>query len=627
MSLILQKYFPTAYQLYVLYVWARRQCTDSFSALYINVPFCRGLVLDVRSRTVSLKPKGNIWLLVCEPHEIELTLSRLEQSAPDIASLHCIYSSDDMEVWENKTLHIEPPIRLGLTSTEKRDILHLARFAVDTQMRETDMPHHQVEYISPKFKQLASVCVAIWHDGKIRGSIIRSNMPLKEAIIKASIVSCSDSRFKSLAAEELSDSQIEVSIMSDLRLPLSRKAMVGGKINPRNGYLISGSEQDGWYVPEIFNCRRFKDFSELIQKLSSEKAKSENTERCVVYTFNVENFLESRNHQAVLSMGGPLCLPVHANTSADFFNRLIRSANDAGNQLVRIQNPDGSIPSATNPLSGDVEEIRWSPLAYALWGLASFGKSVENKSFVQAASIGFNYLGQALFTNSSINLNTRAHAIVYYGHLASVLGEKDLVEKAENFILTHKMQLTYHPILYANTSSFLAMHGHSSEAKDVALALAKIVRKDLETQRNQKQDIELAAYAELIRTYSFLQDAGSKDYEHIIKNVREWLLNHLSEDTGFLGSTHNTVASYASGTAKMFEVLAADYERNAGAIHKAFSWLETLQYRDENLHFVSSSERESVKGAFRHSALNHEARIDSSGHFLVGVSRIIHASG
>src|SRR5690606_17709518 len=80
---------------------------------------------------------------------------------------------------------------------------------------------------------------------------------------------------------------------------------------------------------------------------------------------------------------------------------------------------------------------------------------------------------------------------------------------------------------------------------------------------------------------------------------------------------------YTRGTSKIFEVLAVDTKKYASALRYAQSWLSSMQYNELNSFFIRPDFRKYVSGGFRHDYNNPDIWIDSSGHYILGASRIL----
>ncbi|MBI4823789.1 MAG: AmmeMemoRadiSam system protein B [Nitrospirae bacterium] len=139
-------------------------------------------------------------------------------------------------------------LRSSLTKEEKEELITLARKAI-TQYVSTGKPL-EVEIKNPKLKAEGAVFVTITKGGRLRGCIghIHAMMPLYKSVIKNAIYACSaDTRFLPMTKQELSDIDVEISILTPLE-PLKdiHSIQIG-----RDGIYIVKDGKSGILLPQV----------------------------------------------------------------------------------------------------------------------------------------------------------------------------------------------------------------------------------------------------------------------------------------------------------------------------------------------------------------------------------------
>lgn len=138
--------------------------------------------------------------------------------------------------------------RSPLTSEEKEELITLARKAI-IQYVSTGKPL-EIEIKNPKLKAEGAVFVTITKGGRLRGCIghIQPMMPLYKSVIRNAIAACSmDTRFPPMEKEELSDMDVEISVITPLE-PFKdvRDIQIG-----RDGIYIIKDGKAGILLPQV----------------------------------------------------------------------------------------------------------------------------------------------------------------------------------------------------------------------------------------------------------------------------------------------------------------------------------------------------------------------------------------
>jgi len=621
-------------QLSALYSWIKTKQGSEEWIVCLNLPRQKGLVRMIAGQAIEISSKeehGAVHIVVCQSGNLEGSLRNIGHTEDKVSDWFPIFISRDLEIWEDKNLRETAPLRFGLSGEEKKTALVIARQSAERFLKNEKQGLEAERSIvtNPRFHEDATVCVALWIDGKIRGSQIERNVPLHSAIERGSVRACRDSRFKPVAREELEKARIEITVMSDLRIPITKKTIVENAIDTTVGYCIEKDDKIGWYVPEVFNAVRFKTLHELIGKLATTKAGMLSETGAVISTFKVEDFIEAEDKKRYLDMDGPVVRRTSLDTAVDKNNSkdiFVDIGTKAANQLVAIQEQDGNIPPTLNPLTGEKKQVGWTQLSCALWGLALFGKTIGKKEFIASAEKGFEYVSTYIYDHPALSLNTRVASLIYFGRLAKVLEKKEALKKITASILEYIEKLaSYEPILYANIASFLAERaGNDEDMVTEAIHFAERVETDYLQQKKSGHPFQLARYPELAMAFLYIGERTENGlYTEKAKSIFAWLAKHQLENGAFPIRTFGPPAPYTRGTGKILEVLSARYKENRDVILKTLSWLSSMQYGEGNLYFVKPELRSVVSGGLRHDYLNHEVWIDGTAHLLVGISRIL----
>ncbi|MFY9461955.1 MAG: AMMECR1 domain-containing protein, partial [Candidatus Sungiibacteriota bacterium] len=452
----------------------------------------------------------------------------------------------------------------------------------------------------------------------LRGSAVVENRNLGKGIAEAAIIASHDGRFKPLSFGELPYTRIEITVMSDLRLPLSEYERKKNVVYSEKGYLLKSGSAKGWYLPAVFNVRRFRNLEEFLGDLAQEKAgvRRDFHRDADVCMFEVNDFIESSNHQTSLQLAGPIVGTVFElkilNSGPHILDSRLRMAAD---WLCRIQEPDGNIPPVINPLTGLQTQIDWPRLAFVAWSLAEFGKMINEEKYIQAAEKSADYLRKHLLGNYELRITNYELTLAYFGQLALASGRLPEAALAASKILDRLNSLNFEAIAFSQIASFFKkMSGADRRFLAPFENLAKILKENFDKNLKSRQPMSLAVWAELVNTFRDVEPEFSQ-------KVAEWLMGNQLQNGAFSESTASDFV-YTRGTSKIFEVLALEQEKNKEAIEKALDWLFSMQYDEENAFFVPEEIRPKILGAFRHDYFNHETWIDSAGHLLLGATRL-----
>ena len=527
-------------------------------------------------------------------------------------SWHRIWYAQGIEIWENKDIHHGAlPLRFGLSISEKKELLEFARatmqsfFNGDNNVSRPNIPEHLAS-------EKTVLDVGIWIDGQMRGSIISPALPLADSLQYASRGTLRDPRMKPVEPDELERAQIEITLMSDLVLPL-REHDMGEKIDACRGYYVEKGKKGGWYLPMVHNCTKFKDMSVLKSSLIKEKAGIvEEGIRIPLYAFQTEGWIEDGNKNLML-FKGPVAYAA-SSIKRPFLDRVKIHGDTAAEWLINMCDEYGAMPLYIDPLYQRTGRMDWGRLAHASYALAAFGVATKHERCIRTSEKISRYIERYLFGGGTA---------CYLLHAYLERGD-DLPASLIEQLRTHPVESTMHPIISATCSSLfarLALTGERSY-EEKSMSLAEEVFADFKSKKSVP-GTQLALYPELIYTFKLLHSFTRQSlYLKKSEEVTEWLISQQLSNGSF-PIFRNSSFAYTRGTGKIFEVLALYPDRYGNAIEKSFEWLVRMQYTEDSLYFVDHAFRKRVIGGFRHDHANAEAWIDASAHFLIGSSRLL----
>jgi AmmeMemoRadiSam system protein B/AmmeMemoRadiSam system protein A len=142
----------------------------------------------------------------------------------------------------------------SLSPEEKKELLRLAKQAVETYVRENKVVDY--ETTNPNFLEARGAFVTLTEAGELRGCIGYTEpvMPLAQAVVRCAIYAATqDPRFRPVAAAELKSLAYEISVLTPLRrIDDPRLVAVG-----RHGLVISQGDFRGLLLPQVATENRW----------------------------------------------------------------------------------------------------------------------------------------------------------------------------------------------------------------------------------------------------------------------------------------------------------------------------------------------------------------------------------
>jgi hypothetical protein len=146
------------------------------------------------------------------------------------------------------TLKAGPPKEFSLSPAEKKDLLALARQAVQTFVTEKKIVEYRTD--DPNLLAERGAFVTLRKKGELRGCIgfIEPVASLCETVIQTAILAASeDDRFTPVTPEELNELEVEVSVLTPLKKIENPRLVQVGK----HGLVISRGKNRGLLLPQV----------------------------------------------------------------------------------------------------------------------------------------------------------------------------------------------------------------------------------------------------------------------------------------------------------------------------------------------------------------------------------------
>jgi AmmeMemoRadiSam system protein A len=137
---------------------------------------------------------------------------------------------------------------MTLTDTQRQTLLALARTSIETVLdgRRPELSDPD----DPALQQPAGAFVTLTKQGELRGCIgsIHAVAPLHEAVVRSAVnAAFRDPRFHPLRKEELSQLELEISVMSPIEPVTDVETIEPG----RDGLIISSGRNSGLLLPQV----------------------------------------------------------------------------------------------------------------------------------------------------------------------------------------------------------------------------------------------------------------------------------------------------------------------------------------------------------------------------------------
>jgi thiazole/oxazole-forming peptide maturase SagD family component len=550
-----------------------------------------------------------------------------------------VFSSLDMAIFENKDrTNNSSCIHPELNHEGKKMALEVARIGLEYFLKNRKiLPRKEINIdIDQRFMKKCDVGISLYVDGKLRGCRIIENNFLYKGILLGVIHASRDQRFKPIEIGDLGNLTIEITLLSNIKVPIQNKNFLNYTIQPEKGYKLSYLQNTGYYLPETFNAFKFQDFTDLCQKLMKEKAgisdRSLINPNVLIEMFEVCDFFRNYKNENVVDIIASMPRKKYLDSS-----KILQKAIKSADWLSVLQESDGNIPPIIKPLEGRLIQLSWTRLAFCAWSLAEFGKKIGKGAYIEISRKAFAYLKKHI-TEEELNILNPDLTAAYLGQLALFFEDRKTAYECAEIISINADPRSPNTLTFQQISSFFSEiakfdNTYFQSAINFSQRAYGIFEKDLE----ENNCVQLASHIELANSYLKLyQLTQEQEYFKLSKRTVDWALEYQMEDGSFQIDTKNFYAN-TRPTGKIIEVLAlfinhkniTPFENNRykKSLKTAIDWMFSMQYNENSTYFIESPIKEKVLGGIRHTYLDSDAWIDSVGHLLLGVSRLINKDG
>lgn len=520
------------------------------------------------------------------------------------------FSTPFFEIWEDVGRWNDAlPLRHGLTDDEKIFLLDVVRKNTTHHLHTgKQLPVAMFTQRAGRLGEPLSAGVALWCRGEPRGCIMVFNKPCLLGVLEASTRVLSDTRYKPLTREELSQTRFEITLFSDLGVPLLPTDRARNGLYYEKAHQMCRGTSSAWCLPEVFNMVKFNGATDFIEYVARKKG-AFSPVGALAYIFEVEDFVESADYTHPLSLRGPIPREIPSEVRSSFLS-LCKNAAD---HLVKITT-DGFIPSAIDPfcVQGD-SAVSLTRGAFSACALLHYAAATGADTY---RTVGVKVY-EALKARQTTGIEELT-AGTYLGMAARMLGRHEDVAYFQTMVLnSHFLHADVQPIMFLQAARFLA------DSKDPQLLqrahiLFEKVLEDFQVRKKAGMPVSLAGYADLLVLSRQLGGA----YTALQEEISTWYESQQSDDGSFLLPTR---IAYTRGTGKIFESLAYDPTRHEHALRRILPWLARMQYTPDSMFFIPRERQPLCLGGFRHDVLNAEAWPDAAGHVLIGAARLIQA--
>ena len=549
-----------------------------------------------------------------------------------------LYHDAELRVFEHRSRLRQAPLRWGLPPDEQLAVLAFTRDVLRHVLSQPEpYPRPRPGTVPPYWLLHTDLAVTLRLDGTLRGYAAVERLPLWQAIATAMSAANAGMLSKPVTLAELSRVEIEVALLSSLRVPLPR-------LDPDTFFdaadkclVISQGARRTFLVPTLLFHAGIESFAEALSFADSMMPPGLGTaDEVVVTQCGVQAFTERRGARTPLSLVGPLVMHPPPQLRLDTFARSLLK------WLVRQQDNDGNFVAAVDPRS---LLPCHDPIRSCFAGMAM-------TAYLGAHDrIGRRYLDRARrhFHYETIRLSqpgVRPSPLEY-----CYAGEEALnlwTLSADRTCLAHALrwgrQLRNYDLAWGGplviqhaATLLLRLAGLDVVLGQDGVTLAMQAQSDFDALRRDGRPMALSHFAELVNVLRLRAEVTADlSHRHAALAVADWLLAHRRSrvsvaDPPFPHTTAGGVA-YASATAKIIEVLPCAI-RAANAVGKdpgpyqvaldeTLASLALLQYDARSAYGLPALFREQLLGGVRRHARLLPADVDTTGHLLLGLSRL-----
>jgi len=527
-----------------------------------------------------------------------------------------IFNTEAISVFERKGRNNSMlPIRYGLLQEEKKvlgDFLlqdATQYLKGDARIVTKDFPFERI------MRTKVDVGVSLWIGGRLRGSQIVFGDFLLDGAIKACRRSLYDRRFKPVDTKEIKDITLEITLLGDLKIPLSQEEIEKDIIYFEKAYALQDNQRMAWFLPEVFNVRKYASLQFFLQDLAKEKLGRVNSlDLGSIFICEVQDFVIAQSTLTTLYASMPY---MKVDKVSLLKNKYKEVAHSAARQLMNLQELDGNIPPIERFSSTEKSHVDWPRLAFSTFALATFGKVMKQDVYSETAKKSLEFIKKYIFLDH-FAMQHKLLVLAYLGQASTVLDNKSdeaiIYHKTSDVLANLKFVERVDIISLSQVVSFLkGVVSLSPQISPVIDHIQAYLKRMYMTER-YKSSFDFAEWAEAMNSFS---DSEKEIVEDFLLRIEQC----QKRDGSFQVSPESPFSNTRS-SGKLFEILTLHKKETAASLEKVLTYLLSMQYVGTE-YFIVSEKRISLRGLFRHDYGNADAWIDSAGHFLLGVSRLL----
>ena len=180
-----------------------------------------------------------------------------------------------------------------LTPEDKKQLLIIARSALELYIKENSLPEHKETEITTANQNKVGAFVTLYKNDELRGCIghIESDNPLYKTVQSLTIASATrDYRFKSVHQDELGEIEIEISVLT----PMKKISSIDQIEIGRHGIYMKKGYKTGTFLPHVASNTDWT-LEEFLGKCARDKAHIgwEGWKDADLFTYEAMKFSES----------------------------------------------------------------------------------------------------------------------------------------------------------------------------------------------------------------------------------------------------------------------------------------------------------------------------------------------
>lgn len=528
-----------------------------------------------------------------------------------------IFSSPCVSVYEASFRHAKiRPVRLGLSDDDVSLVGNILREDILAffEKRESKI---DFESIPKRFKkEKIDVGVLLWKGGVLRGSWVISGYAFLENARRACRSALTDTRFLPLSQEDIGSIDIQITILSDLKIPISTQERENDVVYHDKAYCYKGADKQSCIVPAAFNVKLYETLNNVYIDLAKKAFYKGTLKKMSVVTGDVLDYVYCKDNVVLRYYS-----TMHDDINACEINDEVYKtrAQGAAYSLMRAISLYPEAVTRGNDKLKNSSHTHWARHAFVIYALSSYSAATREVTVQNNAVCLLTRMYTQLFDGRYFVFK-RHLALAYLGLAAHTLGEETIVLRIKDSIMRATEQLdSFHnmdTITLSQICAFLSsIHCESSYARRQILKKSLIARYNITIQR---KDFCFAEWAE------FVLQCTSEE-KHLIEGYFEVLLKYQKTDGSFSSSPAKSETN-TSESGKIFEVL-VKYRGEYPAAFKLLSqYMINMQYIDHE-YFLPPLYASNLKGLLRYDYSSLDIRLDGTGHFVLGCSHLVNKYG